>query len=132
MAESDPLLDWRGEFPIVESTNYLISNSLGAMPKSARVRGERFFDLWDARGVRAWADEWWVFKDEVSNALGRILGVAPDTVSMHQNVAMATQSIVSCFDFSGPRNKVVYTDMNFPSGDPSESKHDDSCNTTSL
>ena len=52
MAESKPLLDWRGEFPILEKTNYLISNSLGAMPRAARERGKRFFDLWDERGVR--------------------------------------------------------------------------------
>jgi len=33
---SDPLLRWRPEFPILERTTYLISNSLGAMPRSAR------------------------------------------------------------------------------------------------
>ncbi len=29
----DPLLEWRGEFPILARTNYLIDNSLGAMPR---------------------------------------------------------------------------------------------------
>ena len=32
----DPLLAWRKEFPILEKTNYLISHSLGAMPRRAR------------------------------------------------------------------------------------------------
>jgi len=112
---TDPLLTWRSEFPIVEVSNYLINNSLGAMPKSARSRVTRFLDLWDQRGVRAWADEWWDLKDEVADMIGAVLGVRDGTVSMHQNVAMASQCVVSCFDFSGPRNKVVYTDMNFPS-----------------
>jgi kynureninase len=31
----DPLLRFRSEFPILEKTTYLISNSLGAMPRAA-------------------------------------------------------------------------------------------------
>lgn len=115
MPVTDPLLDWRSEFPIVETCNYLISNSLGAMPASARRRVGHFLDLWEGRGVRAWADEWWDLKDELADMVGSVLGVPDGTVSMHQNVAMASQSVVSCFDFTGPRNKIVYTDMNFPS-----------------
>jgi hypothetical protein len=30
----DDLLRYRSEFPILERTNYMISNSLGAMPRS--------------------------------------------------------------------------------------------------
>ena len=33
MTVSDPLLAWRDEFPILETCTYLISNSLGAMPR---------------------------------------------------------------------------------------------------
>src|SRR6266852_8905945 len=29
----DDLLKWRGEFPILDRTTYMISNSLGAMPR---------------------------------------------------------------------------------------------------
>jgi kynureninase len=115
MTETDPLLELRREFPVLETSNYLISNSLGAMPRAATKRTESYLDLWSKRGVRAWADEWWGMKDVVANLIGGILGVSKDTVSMQQNVAMASQSIVSCFDFSGPRNKIVYTDRNFPS-----------------
>lgn len=114
-AMPDSLLKWRSEFPIVETSNYLINNSLGAMPQSARTRVENYLDLWDRRGVRAWADGWWDLKDEVADMIGAVLGVQDGTVSMHQNVAMASQSILSCFEFTGPRNKIVYTDMNFPS-----------------
>jgi len=113
--DDDPLLRWRSEFPILTTANYLISNSLGAMPKGARTRTEHYLDLWETRGVRAWADEWWEMKDEVANLIAGILGVGEDTVSMHQNVAMASQVIASCFDFTGPRNKIVYSDRNFPS-----------------
>jgi kynureninase len=37
------------------------------------------------------------------------------SVSTHQNVTTCQQIVASCFDFSGKRNKVVYSDMNFPS-----------------
>ena len=33
----DDLLKWRKEFPILDETVYLISNSLGAMPRAVYV-----------------------------------------------------------------------------------------------
>jgi kynureninase len=36
-------------------------------------------------------------------------------VSIHQNVTQCQAAVASCFDFSGRRNKIVYTDLNFPS-----------------
>src|SRR5207302_11369657 len=35
--------------------------------------------------------------------------------AIHQNVTTCQATVASCFDFSGKRNKVVYTDLNFPS-----------------
>ena len=111
----DPLLRWRAEFPIVERTNYQISNSLGAMPTRARAALGEYADTWDARGVRAWGDRWWNLQFEFAALIEDVLGVDRSTVSMHQNVTMASQTILSCFDFSGSRNRIVYTDLNFPS-----------------
>jgi kynureninase len=75
----------------------------------------RFLDLWDERGVRAWAEEWWEEQWRVAHLIEDIAGAARGTVSMHQNVAMASQAILSCFSFTGRRNRVVYSEMNFPS-----------------
>ena len=111
----DPLLAWRSEFPILERTNYLVNNSLGAMPRATRASLDSFADSWAERGVRAWGDSWWGLQGEVAGYVESLLGVASGTVSMHQNTAMASQVILSCFDFSGPRNKVVFTDLQFPS-----------------
>ena len=36
MTSHDPLLAFRARFPILSRANYLISNSLGAMPGAAR------------------------------------------------------------------------------------------------
>jgi kynureninase len=51
----------------------------------------------------------------VGNILADILGAPHGSITMHQNVAVAEAILASCFDFSGPRNKIVYSDMNFPS-----------------
>jgi kynureninase len=111
----DDLLRWRNEFPILESTVYMISNSLGAMPRAVYGEMQDFAHTWATRGVRAWEETWWDMAGEVSDLLASILGAEPGSVSMHQNVSIAEAIIASCFDFSGRRNKVVYTDMNFPS-----------------
>ncbi|MAG56216.1 MAG: kynureninase [Planctomycetes bacterium] len=52
---------------------------------------------------------------EIGNILCDILSAPHGTISMHQNVSIAQAIVLSCFDFSGPRNKIVYTGMNFPS-----------------
>ena len=52
---TDDLLKWRGEFPILDHTVYLISHSLGAMPRATHDRLHEYADIWATRGVRAWA-----------------------------------------------------------------------------
>ena len=71
--------------------------------------------MWSARGVRAWHEGWWEIGRETGNLLAPILGVAKNTISMHQNVTVAQGIIASCFDFAGPRRKVVMTELEFPS-----------------
>ena len=41
---TDPLLRFRGEFPILERTTYLVSNSLGAMPRATPGRLAEYAD----------------------------------------------------------------------------------------
>jgi kynureninase len=112
---TDPLLSFRQHFPTLEKCTYLISNSLGAMPVQARAALQEYADIWTERGVRAWAEAWWDMSGEIGDEIGRLFGAPPNTVSMHQNVTLAEAIVVSCFDWTGKRNKVVYTDMNFPS-----------------
>ena len=112
---ADDLLRWRDEFPILSTSTYLISNSLGAMPRGVRDSLAHFADTWATRGVRAWHEGWWEMPITVGNILCDILGAPHGSITMHQNVAVAEAILASCFDFSGKRNKIVYSDMNFPS-----------------
>jgi kynureninase len=112
---SDDLLKWRSEFPILERAVYLISHSLGAMPKATYDQLHEYADLWATRGVRAWAEGWWEMPVTLGDELARIIGADPGTVVMHQNVSVCQSLILSCFDPAPQRNKIVYSELNFPS-----------------
>jgi kynureninase len=111
----DELLAWRQEFPILERSTYLVSHSLGAMPRAVSAQLEAYAQTWATRGVRAWAEGWWQMPVTLGNLLGSIIGAPPGSVVMHQNVSVCQSLVLSCFDFDGPRNKIVYEDLNFPS-----------------
>lgn len=111
----EALLARRGEFPILDRTTYLVSHSLGAMPRAASAHLKSYTDLWAERGVRAWADGWWQMPVTTGNKVGRVIGAPPGSVVMHQNVSVCQGLVLSCFDLSGRRNKIVYDELNFPS-----------------
>ena len=109
------LQGWRAEFPILDTCTYLVSHSLGAMPRRAAAYLQEFADMWSTRGVRAWHEGWWEIGRETGNLLAPILGVAKNTISMHQNVTVAQGIIASCFTYDGRRRKIVMTALEFPS-----------------
>jgi kynureninase len=106
--------DWRREFPILETCTYLVSHSLGAMPRRTAAALQEFADMWSSRGVRAWHEGWWELGRTTGDLLAPILGVAPGTITMHQNVSVIMGVIGSCFTYDGPRRKIVLTDLEFP------------------
>ncbi|HZQ90889.1 MAG TPA: aminotransferase class V-fold PLP-dependent enzyme [Terriglobales bacterium] len=112
---ADELLRFRPQFPILERTTYMISNSLGAMPRGVQDAMSEFTRIWAERGVCAWEDKWWMLAAEVGDQIGALINAAPGTVNIQPNVTTCQATIASCFNFSGRRNKVVYTDLNFPS-----------------
>ncbi len=119
---TDELLAWRREFPILEKTVYLISHSLGAMPRATYERMHEYADVWATRGVRAWAEGWWEMPLTVGDEVGRVIGADAGTTVMHQNVSVCQALILSCFDADSratpggvKRNKIVYSELEFPS-----------------
>jgi kynureninase len=112
---TDDLLRFRREFPILGKTTYLISNSLGAMPRETEDAMREYASDWSTRGVRAWEERWWMLAAEVGDAIGDLMNAPCGTISVHQNVTQCQAVVASCLDFTGKRNKVVYDDLNFPS-----------------
>ena len=92
----DDLSRWRDEFPILSRTVYMISNSLGAMPRRAAQDLADYAHTWATRGVRGWEDRWWDMAAEVGNKVARIIGAPAGSVSMHENVTTAHMVALSC------------------------------------
>jgi kynureninase len=113
----DPLLAWRPEFPILAHTTYMISHSLGAMPRRTADSLQQFAETWATRGIRAWEEGWWEMPVTIGDLIASIIGAAPGEVVMQQNVSICQWIVCSCFDWNGPRNKLVTDGLNFPSND---------------
>jgi kynureninase len=112
---TDNLLAFRGEFPILERTNYLVSNSLGAMPRAVPDQLTEYAREWAELGVRAWAQGWWDMPVRVGDTIAPLIGADARSVSMQPNVSIAQSIILSAMDFTGGRDTVVMTELDFPS-----------------
>jgi kynureninase len=112
---TDPLLEWRDEFPILRKYNYLINNSLGAMPHRVYDSLTHYADMWAEHGVSAWGIEWFDLNRRVGNKIAPLMGAPEDSVLIHQNASIANSILFGALDFSETtRDKVVITDMDFP------------------
>ncbi len=110
---SDELLRWRSEFPSLANTVYMVSHSLGAMPRRTQEHLAEFTRLWVEQGIVAW-ESWLPEVNAAAARIGRIIGAPSGTVTMFTNVSTVQAVIASCMDYR-ERPKVVYTDLNFPS-----------------
>jgi kynureninase len=111
----DPLLRYRQRFPILKRTKYLVSHSLGAMPEATREALQEYADLWASRGVRAWGDKWWMMSIEIGDIIAPIIGAPRGSVVMLPNVTTAEAVVLSSFEYTPPRNRVVIVEGEFPS-----------------
>ena len=114
-AAADPLLRFRAEFPILESTTYLVSNSLGAMPRAVPARLAEYASEWAARGVRAWAEGWWEMPIAVGDEIAPLIGAGPREVAMVPTVSMAQAQVLSALDYDSGRDTIVMSELDFPS-----------------
>lgn len=112
---SDPLLAFRDEFPILTETTYLVSNSLGAMPRAVPARLAEYAEQWGGLGVRAWAKGWWTMPGLLGDEIAPLLGAASDTVVMVPTVSFAHAVILSSLEYAAPRDTIVTTALDFPS-----------------
>jgi kynureninase len=110
------LADYRDEFDVVRNKTYLISASLGPV-------GDRSKRLLDAY-VRAWAEKGapdHVWFEDIFPAMGRLkrsfaalAGCDADEVALSTNVSIAISTVASTLDLSGPRNRVILSELDFP------------------
>ena len=112
---TDALLAFRDQFPILDRTTYLVSNSLGAMPRAVPERLAEYVDQWAELGVRAWARGWWEMPVSVGNEIAPLIGAGTAEVAMLPNVTIAQTAVLSALDYSSGRDTIVMTELDFPS-----------------
>jgi kynureninase len=110
---TDELLRWRDEFPALERSVYMVSHSLGAMPRRAYDYLRAFADLWVHKGINAW-DDWLPEVDRAAERIGQIIGAPTGTIAMATNVSQIQALIASCLEYRPERNRVVFSALNFP------------------
>jgi kynureninase len=104
----------RGEFPLLAECVYMNSNSTGATPRGVeRVLGE----YWDT--LRHWRDsmwETWLTKQRAyAEALAGLIGAPAGSVVTDASTSALLGRLGSCFDYRPPRNRIVTSDLEFPS-----------------
>jgi kynureninase len=85
------------------------------MPRATYDRLHEYADRWASPGERAWSEGWWDMPVTVGDDVARIIGADPGTVVMHQNVSICQSLVLSCLEPTPERNKIVYSELNFPS-----------------
>lgn len=112
---TDSLLKYREEFPILSTCTYLVSNSLGAMPRGVPGRLQEYADAWRTHGVRAWAKGWWEMPVTVGDVVAPLLGAHAHEVGIVPTVTMAQATVLSAVPITAARNEIVMTELDFPS-----------------
>ena len=113
---ADELLAYRGRFPTLARGPYFAAHTLGPMPDTAPEALARFAAEWADQGVVAWYG--WL--DQIRATAGLLEGLfgAPEgSVALGPNVSVLAGQVLSCFDWSGERAKLVTTDLEFPTCD---------------
>ena len=113
--QGDPLLAFREEFPILEKTNYLVSNSLGPMPRTVPEKLAEYAHDWGELGVKAWNRGWWALPVAVGNEIAPLINASGGEIVMMPNVTIAQTAVLSAMAFLGDRDTVVMTELDFPS-----------------
>lgn len=113
--QRDPLLSFREEFPILETTNYLVSNSLGPMPRTVPEKLAEYTRDWGDLGVKAWNRGWWEMPVQVGNEIAPLVNAGDGEIVMMPNVTIAQTAVLSAIDFTRKRDTIVMTELDFPS-----------------
>jgi len=113
--QRDPLLAFREEFPILASTNYLVSNSLGPMPRTVPDKLAEYARDWGDLGVKAWNRGWWELPVTVGDEIAPLINAGSGEIVMMPNVTIAQTAVLSSIDFPKDRDTVVMTELDFPS-----------------
>lgn len=107
---------YRAEFPVVGQKSYLISASLGPVSGRAKTELAEYVKAWAEMGAPepVWFEAVFPKMRQVKGLFADLVGADPDELAITTNVSLALSSILSCMDLSGERNRIVTTELDFP------------------
>ena len=102
----------RKEFPVLARKTYLNSGSYCALSNDVKAAFEAYME--DRLLVGANWDVWIAKNESVRALTAQLLHASPDEIAVTASVSAGLNALSSALDFSGPRNKVVISDFEFP------------------
>jgi selenocysteine lyase/cysteine desulfurase len=102
----------RAQFPVLERKTYLNSGSYCALAKGVKAA----FEAYLAERLRVGANwDAWAAKNESVRALtATLLNAAADEIAITASLSAGLNALASSLHFSGPRDKVLVSDFEFP------------------
>jgi len=113
---ADELLAYRDRFPTLRRGPYFAAHTLGPMPDTVPWALSRFAEEWAAEGVVAW-DGWLRQLRATAAILEGLFNAPAGSVVLGPNASLLAGQVLSCLDWSGPRGRLVTTDLEFPTCD---------------
>ena len=102
----------RSRFPVLERKTYLNSGSYCALADTVKAAINNYMD--DRLLVGANWDVWVMKNEAVRSLMAQVLRAQPDEIAVTASASAGINALASAFDFTGPRNKVVISDFEFP------------------
>jgi selenocysteine lyase/cysteine desulfurase len=102
----------RERFPTLSHKHYLNSGSYGMLSRDVKRAFEEYLACRDERGSD-WGE--WVMREEaVRTRMAQLLNASSEEIAITTSASAGINSLATALDFSGPRNKVVVSDFEFP------------------
>lgn len=103
----------RAEFPILSNTTYLNSCSLGALSLRSEAYLDEFTERWHTMGASAWYELWLGRIEDLRTRVAGFWGSRSGEVALLPSTSAALAVVSESVD-RGPRNRVVCTELDFP------------------
>ncbi|MGH2692350.1 MAG: hypothetical protein ACRDHM_07570, partial [Actinomycetota bacterium] len=110
------LQSYRDEFGVLQRKAYLISASLGPVSGRSKRYLQEYVDAWEELGAPepVWFERIFPRIRLVKQLFSDLIGADADELAITTNVSTALSSIASCMDFPPERNRVILTELDFP------------------
>jgi selenocysteine lyase/cysteine desulfurase len=93
---------------------YLLSHSVGCLPKSTIEAQDDFFRLWQTKGGDAW-DEWLAHIDAFCESLAELFNGRPHQFCPQINISSAVTKIIAYQPPRPGKNIILLSELDFPS-----------------